>query len=437
MIKKIFSKEEVLISCSSLNNLNFSSKKEKVSKKFFISEKEATIVIGNIKECIKLESDRIAGLVLKNNKKEKISELILDVLLNRRYRRGSRESNNPNQILRKSNKKIKNKKPIELNISLFPCKIPNILKTDGELPDLAELLSIARLKEISLSVKRIYPLGLKFIVLLDGLRFEEICYFNKNRIETYQNKISDFLKFIDPECDIEFQDYIKLLRSSLSKETLNILNENKKIFLKDYFKRMGNTINLNNPQKKLNDLIKLKDADVKKVVELFKSLLYSINFKELNGRSEEFIESVYENPLNMEVKSKKIREARKKLIKKTWTCCLKYVSEISAGRAIKPTELIYPEAIKCDMHMIPERYTFYSIDRSSTLTAFHGTGCINGDGIMGVKFRYQLIKAGYVPVYVKKSIKFPYMNQAFFYVPGKIKNKNMLLELINNSKIRK
>lgn len=438
MKNSIFTKEEALISCSSLNSLDLSSfGKQETANKFFITENDVKIIIKNILNCINKMSDRIANLAAKNNKDLNSSNLILNVLMNRRYRRGSHESNNPDLIIKKCKKKIKEQKPIELNVSLFPCKIPNGLKCDGELPDLAEIISIARLKEISMAVEKVYSPGLNFVVLLDGLRFENICYFKKDIIRNYQNKVFEFLNLINNNNRIIFLDYVGLLKNKLSSDTISLLEKTKANFVHYYYKKMGLIIDVKNPKKYLAELRKTNNVDVKKIVDLFYSLIYSINFPEAyENKSDDFVKKIYEDPFNTNINNKIIRQLRIKLLEKTWNCCINYAAEISAGRVVKPTELIYPNSIKCDMHMIPERYTFYSVDRSSPLTAFHGSGYINEDGIMGVKFRCQLINAGYQPVCVKGSKKYPYEDQAFFYVPKTIKNIKMLKDLIKRSKIR-
>jgi hypothetical protein len=305
------------------------------------------------------------------------------------------------------------------------------------LPDLAEIISIARLREISLAVGNVYSPGLKIIVLLDGVRFENICYFDKKKIISYQDKMFDFLALMNDGDEVSFFDYVGLLKRKLPVDVLVLMEKNKKDFAQYYYKKMGKMIDKRNPKRYLEELKNASSSDIKKIIDLFYSLIYSINFPEINkDNSDELAKKIFKDPFDLNIKSKATKKLRNLLLERAWDCCINYAAEISAGRMVKPAELIFPDAIKCDMHMIPERYTFYSVDRSTTLTAFHGVGYVNEDGIMGVKFRCQLLGVGYQPVYVKGSKTYPYENQAFFYVPKKIKNNKMLHDLIGKSRPR-
>ena len=72
--------------------------------------------------------------------------MVVEVLMARRYRGGTRESSGFDILYQKVSDRIKENLPIRLTISLFPCKIPNLLKSADLLPDLADLASFGKIK---------------------------------------------------------------------------------------------------------------------------------------------------------------------------------------------------------------------------------------------------------------------------------------------------
>lgn len=404
-MKNIFTTNEVLISCSSLRSLNLKNMVRNIKMpmgELWINKIEIMGLLDNLKKQSIRKALNIAKCI--NNKYfgkqdvEIISNKIVNVLLNRRYRRGTIESNSPNLLLSKCKYFVENNKPLEMNISLFPCKIPNKFKTFGPLPDLADVLSLLRLYEICMAVKNVYKNGIKFCIFMDGYRFKDICRFSDENIKIYQKYLKKIMKWIKLDEDIELLDYIDFLDKKLP----NKLKEDKKKVKEEYKQKFIEKVGVIDDIEKINE--KLKNvrslgSQYIKFADLFESLLYSIDFNGLLNNS--MADEVLSDPIDTNIKDNNILLKRKLILQKTWCLTLDYISEIASGRIIKPIEYIFPNAIRCDMHNIIDRYTFYSVNRSTTLTSFHGTGYINSKMQASVKYRIQIENMDYYNVFLK------------------------------------
>lgn len=425
MTENIFGKQEVLISCSSLGGL-FATvfSPELHSKSQSINQEQFDQLVANLKnELVKRSqqqaSNILARLTVAGTKN--INEIIREILLARRYRSGVRESNNPEGLLKLIEAKVAKQLPIELTISLYPCKIPNPLKTAGKLPDLGDLASLARLIEIAMTVKQVYKPGARVIVLMDGGRFEHILDFPKENITSYQEQLRKFLSVLEGEEYVELLDYMDLINQQLSeveRQQRQVLFTQQKAYYEGLFGSEVEASNIKNHLQKIL-LQSSNDGLAKKFVGLYESLLYSVYIPEIfayRGRDRDsYCIKVFEAIYDVNSTDAEINKLRKKIIEHTWKYALNYIAEISTGRILKPVERVYPSSIRCDMHNIADRLTLYPVNRSTKLTSFHSTGYINKKGNISVALRASLLNKDYYPIY-GQVLGENYQQQPFVYV---------------------
>lgn len=223
----IFTSQEVLISCSSLRTLDVKAFiDQKKEQRINVTSDFINHLLVSIKKDVVKKADLLVSLIKKRASRATTAELICAILLNRRYRRGKREDNNPAMIYQKITKRIKEKRPIQLTISLFPCKIPNRLKAAGNLPDLAEVASLARLAEIAIAVSSIYKFGLEVIVLTDGKRFQDVLDFDSEILMHYRKQLNRIVEVLGLEKHIKLIEYVQFLNEHLPLEKLDEKNIN-------------------------------------------------------------------------------------------------------------------------------------------------------------------------------------------------------------------
>lgn len=441
MINTIFSKPEVLISCSSLRNLSVDKLVPLSEEKpVFIDENETSLLLRNIRIDILKNAHKTSEQIYSRHPKESIDKLIVNILLSRRYKRGSRANNDPEMILDKVQKRIQNNQPIQLTISLFPCKIPNRLKSAGYSPDLAEIASISRLAEVCIAIKQIYDPGAEIIVLTDGKRFQDIMGFPKTIINQYQLALIKMPTLLGVSQYVKLIDYVDFLKQNLSPAKIKDKTNEYEVLKREYTELIGEKIDLDNPTLFLEKLLRNKGSVeiIQKIIDLFHSLIYSIYIPEIERSidPDTLTKAIYQDMFSVTHERSDTIALRRKTIEKTWNATVNYVAEIASGRIVKPVEYVFPDSIRCDMHNIPSRLTLYSVDRSTPLTAFHGTGFIDRKNRIGTRFRISLQSEKYRPVFGKLP-EINYLNQPMFYAHDSLIDQNWLKKnVIGNIHLR-
>jgi hypothetical protein len=429
-MNNIFGKDEVLISCASLNKVSLKGVDfNKPMRKLSLSQENFTRLGNNLKDQAAIKAQETADRIVKINWKGKKTDkckIITEILLARRYRGGTRVSSGLELMQEKIRRRMEMNQPIRLTISLFPCKIPNRLKSSGDLPDLAEMTSLLRLKEIALAVNGFYKPGLEIIVLTDGNRFKNILRFPPKIIDNYQRGLFKMSKLLELDGLVKIVDYVETLQNGLTKEMWEEKLKQFEELKMSYKKLFGDSIDPEKVTMRLEEINNQKEESelAKKFVALYMSLLYSSYVPEIVEASDpdELTRQVYTDLFNLGNSGLSITALKKKMITDTWQYAINYIAEITAGRTIKPVEYIYPDSIRCDMHNIFGRLTLYPVTRSTRLTSFHTTGYVDEQKEVNVNFRVVLENAGYLPVH-GKFMEEDYDTQPFFYVhPMSIEN---------------
>ena len=161
-----------------------------------------------------------------------------------------------------------------------------------------------------MAVKYIYPVGAKFIVLMDGYRFKQILNFPDEIINKYQTTLLLFSKHLNLEGYVELVDYVKTLDKFLPEE---IKFEKRKIFLKtraNYTKMFGKYINLKDPLLNISKILSsAKDKELaNKFIALYMSLIYCIYVHEIKSSKDKdnLTLHVFEDIFNFKILVKKL-----------------------------------------------------------------------------------------------------------------------------------
>jgi len=151
------------------------------------------------------------------------AEFITEVMFDRQFRNGSRETCSRQDVWRRVAQRIAMGAPIEMAIAALPYKFGCPLKTRGQSPDLAEVNFIIGLYEIVATVEALYreacpnvpgPLA-RFTVISDGTRFNALTNEPGSVVEAYQRDLVRWIGKVGLNEYIEFVDYQKLLREHL------------------------------------------------------------------------------------------------------------------------------------------------------------------------------------------------------------------------------
>ncbi len=151
------------------------------------------------------------------------AQFITEVMFDRQYLRGPRETCSRELLCSKVKKQIEAGSPIEMVISALPFKISSPLKTRGRLPDLAEVNFMLALYEIAATIELVYKEArpdlrerlVGFTIVSDGSRFNKLVGEPDSVIEEYLARLRLWIEILGHGKYIKLFDYRTLLRDRL------------------------------------------------------------------------------------------------------------------------------------------------------------------------------------------------------------------------------
>jgi len=223
-----------------------------------------------------------------------IAQSITEVMFDRQYLRGSKESCSRQLLCNRVKERIDTGSPIEMVIPALPYKISSPLKNRGRLPDLAEVSFILRLYEIAATIELIYrearpdlPGRLAgFTVISDGSRFNHLVDEPDNIIENYRAHLGLWVERLGLQRYVSLLDYRSLLRDRLPAVTLEAKSEIRNNARAQYADAMDPIFNPYEMAATIRAVAEIEpDPEYSngegRFVSLLKSLIFTINYKAL------------------------------------------------------------------------------------------------------------------------------------------------------------
>ncbi len=164
-----------------------------------------------------------ASYGLKDPRKLGSAEFITEVMFDRQFRRGPRETCSRAALRSRVAERIAAGAPIQMAIPALPYKLSSPLKNRGQLPDLAEANFLLGLYEIAAAVEVLYreasprhsgPMA-SFTVISDGSRFNKLLNESELVLEAYRNELTQWVSRLHLNGYVEVIDYQLLLRHRL------------------------------------------------------------------------------------------------------------------------------------------------------------------------------------------------------------------------------
>lgn len=223
------------------------------------------------------------------------AEIITEIMFDRQFRSGPRETCSRQLLCRKVRERINAAAPIVMAIPAMPYKFSCPLKTRGQLPDLAEVNFILGLYEMVAAVETIYseirpdlPLPLsRFTIISDGSRFNNLTSEPVAVLDEYKQATLEWISRLQLNSYIELLDYRDLLHCRLPQVALDMkqtLYENAR---HHYGELMWSIFDPSDMQATLSAAIR-RDPEPEathpegRFVPLMKSLVFTVRYHALN-----------------------------------------------------------------------------------------------------------------------------------------------------------
>jgi hypothetical protein len=300
-----------------------------------------------------ITKDKVAE-ILKNLKQpnvkilgKSIEEKILSIFLDENIRFGDK-----NLILDKKDYWIDKityfttkKLPVRLAILGFPFKMPVKLKTVRTLPDMGELLSLARLLFIANLIKKIYKPGAEVIIFTEE-GFYKFIGVDKKNASAYIYELKKWLKFL------RWNSIIKLKSLSLMEK----LPDFEKIF-----------------NKKLRENKKLLKENDPEFLRKFNEAFIPI-FRIVNSLSfdEKILMDVYNDQIKDEDLPKKALKIRNLLKRKATLALLNYFAYLQTRDELNFIEKTAPHALLLTVSPKYYRLPIYPVSKEIEVLPYHG-----------------------------------------------------------------
>jgi hypothetical protein len=325
------------------------------------------------------------------------AEFITEVVFDRQFRRGPRETCSREAICGKVAQRIAKGAPIEMVIPALPFKLSCPLKTRGPRPDLAEVNFMLELYEIAAAVEVLYreayperlsPMA-RFTVVSDGQRFNRLVNESDAMVEAYRSDLIRWIARLQLTAYIEVIDYHALLRDRLPSAAREAKEAIRQRALQQYAETMWPVFDPCNMPASLAAARRI-DPDPEEAnregrfVSLLKSLVYTVNYRsldrfkalsaqrfrtlhqELTGHIfEPFIRTSPTESPSRETEAEDARgfpatlsakeHLRQTMLREVWSATIGYVAEIKSDRelASEPISMCLPDHLRWTIHAKP------------------------------------------------------------------------------------
>jgi hypothetical protein len=297
---------------------------------------------------------------------------------------------------------VQAQQPITILTIGFPFKQhDNGLKAAGPWPDLAELGALLRLKELHDAFAAVYPPGLRVVVLNDG-------GYSRPRggaeMRQYRRQLRRYARLIGLDDSVRFCDQSCFVARLLGPRSWAKREEYRRSFRELITLLAGSPCPLDKAaridQRLAQTLPCTLLAGVPPFRDILASLVYSVPVPAPAGTDpRQWACEVLAWPDGIAPElSPAIASARREVVASAWQDSVNYLAASLADAAIGVARQFPPHVRLATVASRPGCSGFSYLG-GSTLLPWHGTGCLDGRGLLCAEFLVSLDHRGFLPVY--------------------------------------
>ncbi|MCA1673130.1 MAG: isocyanide synthase family protein, partial [Actinobacteria bacterium] len=325
------------------------------------------------------------------------------ILTRSRFLKGSRSCFPLETALRQIIPFVQDWRPVTILASGFPFKQhDNGLKAVGPWPDLAELGALLRLKELQRAFAELYPPGLRVVVLNDGGYSRPRASVEMQR---YQRQLQRYAQLVGLDTSVFFYDQSRFVAELLGQQGWDRRERYRRRFREVISLLASGPRGLDSAvradQRLTNALPPDLLAGVPSFRDILSSLVYSVPVPvPPSARTDprwwtcEVLSSPddYTDPdLPPELAS-----ARREVLASAWRDTVNYLAASLADIASEVARR-YPPHIRLATVASRQGCSGFSYLGGSALLPWHGTGCLDGRGLLCAEFLVSLDHRGFLP----------------------------------------
>ena len=309
------------------------------------------------------------------------AEKIFNIFLNSAIIFGPNDyiSSHRNMWMEKINYFVEKKKPLQFTLLGFPFKMAVSLKTNRILPDMGELLALARLNELYKIIKKVYKPGIIINIFTEG-GFGKFSGISERDWKKYHSELVKYCRKLGWNGHIKIR---ALADMEKEKNFASVFSGNKANFEKLY-------------SEKDVDFLKKYDGTFGPVYRLVRSDMYST----------EKLLDVYNDDIS-DIKLDEIaRKARREIRQRTEQCIFSYFSYLKTRDDIHYLEKVVPHYLALTVSPKPGRLGIIPIFRHVSILPYHGVTVFNNQkNKWDIKYLIDISRdrlKKYTPVHLEK-----------------------------------
>ena len=312
----------------------------------------------------------------------KIAERLLALLTSSAVRKGSLEKMQFAQcfpdLLGAISRCVQADKAVQLTLMAFPFKVPNVAKVGPRrMPDLAELVALARLDQLNAKAKCIYPPGLELHVIQDGSYIGAVFGVTLEEVRCYESYFAQLVGAVGMDRFIRLHD----------------------------FQALSGVYDLKRQEAQLHESMaewRHGSPDSQEWKNRFSKTLGMINLRSLPaGEVCRLLDHAANGTLPAEYSD---------LEQQVRTAMLRYHAWDSLLHACDPRAACFPDAIHITTQCRPLRLAIWMVRRGRSLLPWHGVGVVDRNATWRVALAREVLwDPSYRPVFL------PREDTPFFY----------------------
>jgi hypothetical protein len=298
---------------------------------------------------------------------------------------------------------VQAQRPITIVTSGFPFKQhDNGLKASGPWPDLAELGALLRLKELHGAVTALYPPGLQVVVLNDGGYSRPRGWAEMRR---YRRQLRCYAQLVGLGNAVRFRDQSCFVARLLGPQSWSKRERYRRTFHELISLLAGRPCSLHSvapiDQRLAEALPRALLAGVPSFRDILSSLVYSVPVPSRAGADpRQWACEVLAWPDGFLAPDlpPDLVSARRQVVTSAWQDSVNYLAACLADAAVGVSRHFPPHVRLATVASRPGCSGFSYLG-GSTLLPWHGTGCLDGRGLLCAEFLVSLDHRGFLPVY--------------------------------------
>ncbi|MGB6437943.1 MAG: L-tyrosine/L-tryptophan isonitrile synthase family protein [Methyloceanibacter sp.] len=324
---------------------------------------------------IRFASTAIAQIFPCANQEKAAAERVFSVLISGAYRRNSlarmRLAECRPAMISALRRCTKNGSPIQLTVLAFPFKTPNSAKVGARrLPDFAEFAAIRHCCALRDAIQVVYPPGLEFHILHDGLLIAEVVGIEAQEVRQYEEYFAKLTKIAGASDFIRCHDFGALQQRRALDPSSSI--EQLRSEAEQWWQLNRGTADWDHRFRKTLGMINLREFPTTLIVNL-------LRHSRLGGL-----------PPGFEPLERRVHEAM-----------VQYHVKDAIIHQFDPRPHCFPDAIHATTQDRRGRLSIWLLRRGQSLLPWHGVGCLDERGRAQIVHSVQVLdRSDHRPVFI-------------------------------------